>query len=438
MADTPRPAPSIVDTVIERAAQKQRTDLDIDEFAQVANDNQELIERAKAMLESKEQWEALKQTMSTEQSDAANQDVVDDVGSNERLQEIEREIDAALSAAPAEASTEYKLKNAVGNIGGMFSKLSETVGNAVESMGSGVAKFLIGIFEMSDSGFMKGIANWLHGIADPGMIREAMERTLGDGTIRSTPEDRGHTQTLRAQYEAKLAAEKLMPETYSFETFYTQKIAELSARGPKEFYTLADLATIPSAEAETVRAEETAKNEEDAIKVETTKKMTENPNLAYVEAFRDALNSIAPGTIKVVENETIPQIVQRILNAFSRFNDTGFSNFGLEVHSGTLEEADHTGMWNVDDNVLVDWEAKLKANPVGAIRDFLSVDPAAWEGENASAARTFADVRAFMEKRGITPTSITSGKAPEAADEPVKPSAPAAGDDGHDFFPIGG
>lgn len=429
MSNAPKNTPDIVEDIVDNAAQKQPTTLDVNEFAEVADQNEEVVARAKTKLESREQWEALKATISTERTHADNADVIQDPDSHAKLDELETQIDQAIAIALPEAelpqSPQRKLAEMTGKIGDVFRKVSETVGTALQSMGSGVAGFLISLFEASDSGFMKGIANWIRGIAEPGMIREAMESALGKGKIRSAPEDRGHAQTLRAQYQAKLAAEKLAPETYSFETFYTEKISQLP--NDKETYTIADLAAIRSPEAAAVAAETEAVIKEKTANIEHERKLAENPERAYVEAFRDALNSIKPNSVPVEEDETIPQIVTKILRAFRDVGDAGYTNFGLEVSGGDLEEADGSSnpFGGADWDMLDNWEVKMRSNPIGGIRDFLSVDPAAWESTNPTAARTLQDVRAFMEKRGIGPAAITSGNAPEAPPaEPEKDAPP--------------
>lgn len=425
MADRPTPAPSTVDTVIESAAHKQRADLDINEFAEVADQNEELIARAKARLESKEQWEALKQTITTEHTDIDNVDVAEDEGSKQRLQNLEAEIDAAIATAKPEveiqASPENRLKSAAGKIGDMFRKAADTIGNTLSSMGSSATLFLASLFGMSGSAWGKGIERWLRGFAEPGMIKEAMAKTLGK-EIESTPEDRGYVETLHAQYQAKLAAEKKDEATYSFETFWRQKIDELSLH-PADTYTLADLVNIPSAEAAAVAVAADVAKEEEATKVKTAETLRDDPRRAWVEAFRDALNSVTPNAVSTTEGEEWPQIVEHILKAFSKNGNKGHDNFHMEIDGGVLEESDQRGWFNVDDNVLYGWEAKMRSNPVGAIRDFLSVNPDDWASENSGMAQILTDVRAFMEKRGITATTVTSGKVPEGAPEPPQPPA---------------
>lgn len=297
------------------------------------------------------------------------------------------------------------------------------IGGAFGAVKSSTIFGIASVFDFFDSPFMKGIANWLRGFAEPGAIREAMGKTL-KVKVTETPEDKGYTETLRAQYEAKLDADKKDPKVYSFQTFYTQKITELAKAGPKETYTLEDLVSIPSAEQRAAEeqkaaelAEKAAKREEETAKKEAEKKVKENPTLAYVETFRDALNTVSPNAIAVTPGESLNDIARKVATAFSEENDAGLRNFGLETNSGgDLEEADGDSMFTVDYNLLDLWEDKLLNNPVGAINAFLALDPAKWESTNAIAAQTIQKVREYMAAKGIKPPTIGT-PAPDAPTE---------------------
>lgn len=307
------------------------------------------------------------------------------------------------------------------------------IGGVFNSMKSGTIFGIASMFEFFDSPFMKGIANWLRGFAEPGAIREAMEKTL-KAKVEKTPEDKGHTETLRTQYQMKLDADKKDAKVYSFETFYVQKIAELAKAGLKASYTLADLANIPSAEqraaeeaSATELAEKAAKRVEEEKKKESEKKLKEDPEArktAYVVALAQAINDVADGFITINNTDLTKAnrdaLVAELHNKLS--GERAVSTLGIDIDGGDLEEADGTN-WFYDPDKATYFESNLKDYPDVAIRDLLA---ATFDGGRSKTI--MPQVQAKLRER-LTALGINSDAiAPPApvADAPTEEPADKA------------
>lgn len=425
MANTPE-TPRIITDVIDSAAKKQTHTLDANDLAEIADKSDRVKLEMDAKLTSKEALAALKQTITTGVADQNNVMVMEDPTSKANLERLEQQIDTAITAMPETDSAQHKVLVAGKSLGSMLTKFSTSVTNILGAMGSSTTLFLASIME---SFGYKGAAEWLRSYAEPGVIRDAMAEKLKK-PIDKTPDDAGHARTLRAQYQAKVDAEKKDPKTYSFETFMAQKIDELSET-KKDSYTLADLTSLKSKEAETVEAAKQKEIDDKMKQEEADKAMREkeekikedlekDPNLTYVKIFRDALKKTVPTSIDgAAEGETLNDVTQQIILSF---RTKGKTAFGLELDGGTLEETREDG-WN-DWNVIEGWENTLTSDPVAAIKEFLRIDPEEWKS-NPKAAATFRDVRTYMAEHGISEGSLTSGKGPATAPAPT----PATADD---------
>ncbi len=433
MTNTPE-TPRIITDVIDSASRQETRTLDSTEFAEIADNSDRVKEEMNAKLLSKEALAALKQTIATGVADENNKMVIEDAVSKQKLDLLGQQIDAAITAMPETDTTQHKILVAGKSFGSIASKFSTSVTNILGSMGSSTVLFLASILDSTTS--FKKWAEWLRGYAEPGVIRDTMAEKLKK-PIDKTPDDAGHVRTLRAQYQAKLASDtKIDPKIFSFETFTAQKIDELQKTlkdTEKDSYSLADLTSLKSKEAETVddakqkereaktkqeEAERKAKEAADKLKEDLEK----DPNLTYVQTFRDALKKSVPTSIDAaVEGETLADVTEAIITTF---RTKGKSAFGLELDGGTLEETREKG-WN-DWNVIDGWEETLRTNPVAAIKEFLRIDPEQWKS-NPKAAATFRDVHTYMAEKGITEGGLTSGKGP--AITPAPAPAPTAADD---------
>jgi hypothetical protein len=419
MTNTPE-TPRIITDVIDSAEKRQTLQLGESDLAELADKSDKVKEEMDAKLTSREALQALKQTITTGVTAPENKSVVEDPVSMANLQRLEQQIDVAIATKPEAGSTEHKVLVAGKSVGSILTKLSTSFGNILGTMGSSTTLFFASIME---SFGYKSAAEWLRGYAEPGVIRDAMAEKLKK-PIDKTPDDAGHAKTLRAQYQAKIDAEKKDPKTYSFETFVAQKIDELRAT-ERDSYVLADLTSITSPEAKAVdEAKEKERNDkkkqEDADKEakEAADKIKEglekDPNLTYVQIFRDALKKTVPTSIDgAVEGETLNDVTQQII---ASFRTKGKTAFGLELDGGTLEETRESG-WN-DWNVIEGWENTLRSDPVAAIKEFLRIDPEQWK-LNPKAAATFRDVRTYMAEHGIAEDRLTSGKGPATAPAPA-------------------
>lgn len=411
---------------IEKAITSPDAELDAADVATAKTDQAEIIERAKALARSER--EKLKREIEEAHTGAADAD-------KEALQGIMSGIDAINMAEFAALGAQRPTVEIPSSIAGFelpawASQAKDMITNLFGSMTSGT---LFGLATFAEGLGITSVSAWIRGFAEPGAIREAMQRRL-NAKIVKTPDDAGHAKTLRAQYQAKLDADKKDPAVYGFETFYMQKIEQLS-RTPKASYTLADLTNIESVEKSVTDekkaaeiAEETEKKKETDKKNDIQKQLKGSPEerkKAYLETFRDALNSVAPDSVPVTAGDTPQKIAQKIASAFSEHGDTGLNNFGLETNSGgDLEEADGNSWFTVDYNILDLWEDKLLNNPVGAINAFLAIDPSKWESTNPVAAQTIQKVRDYMAAKGITPASIGSAAAADApTEEPTETDA---------------
>lgn len=419
MANTPE-TPRIITDVIDSAEKRQTLPLGANDLAELADKSDKVKEEMDAKLTSREALQALKQTITTGVTAPENKMVTEDPVSMANLQRLEQQIDVAIATKPEAGSTEHKVLVAGKSVGSILTKLSTSFGNILGTMGSSTTLFFASIME---SFGYKSAAEWLRGYAEPGVIRDAMAEKLKK-PIDKTPDDAGHAKTLRAQYQAKIDAEKKDPKTYSFETFIAQKIDELRAT-EKDSYVLADLTSITSPEAKAVddakqkeiddkkkqeEADKAAKEAADKIKEDLDK----DPRFTTVKTFRDALKMANPDGIEgAKDGETLEDVSREILTALK----SGQETYGLELDGGTLEES-HKDDWH-DYNIINGWEEIYKRSPIAAIKEFLRIDPEEWKKENGQAAATIRNVRAYMAEKGITEDSLTSGKGPATAPAPA-------------------
>lgn len=422
--------PKVVHDTVDSATREESLSLDAGDLAELANEKGKMKDHLNATLANRAQFDALKRTITQSLENPENKMVAEDPGSRENLQALERDIDNAKAALPEEIKEIPADEEATG-----FEKMANGVLDPIKKLmaklGTKGTSALVMALDMLSGGkasFMLTAANYLRRtFVEPGQIRDAIAAKKIN--VKKTERDSEYIKTLRAQYEAKLLSDpKQNRDIFTFEQFYLAKINELAkvAKGkPNLTYSIADLVNIPSAEQAKVEADATVKNEKEqkeknaAKKVEDKKdqvkeSLEKDPERAYVELFRDALNSKGKQVIDVKDTDKPAGIVQKIIDAFSEKNDVGFHNFGLEINDeGDLEEADGSYVGGIDYNVIDLWQQTLTSNPVTAIKDFLKEDPQVWIKTNKRAAETFQAVRNYFASHNVDQSTPTSGKPAE-------------------------
>lgn len=135
-----------------------------------------------------------------------------------------------------------KIGGVAQNVGAGVITFAETLKNTAINMGYSGMKTLLWLSEIIKWDWA---IKFLRENIEPHEIHAMMRAKLEPPKIDPTPEDVGFVSQLRAQYESKLAAKpSLTAATYSFQTFYNEKIDQLkleSKENPPTSYKIADL-----------------------------------------------------------------------------------------------------------------------------------------------------------------------------------------------------
>lgn len=210
----PEPLNPSVEKVLGAAATGTTVDLNTTELADVLDKDEAVIERSKTALDTRTEWQALKTTITNEKNDVAqNKDVLEDEGSKQGLETIERHIDQSIAAAPEATVQDLKPEEAEkpGALNA-FKKLAsggffKTVGGLLRAF-SGIMKILPGSIlgiNASQLNLFEGIYNKMFGPSDTrGQAAEALK---GSGVvIREGTQDSMAYGMLHTKYEAALRA----------------------------------------------------------------------------------------------------------------------------------------------------------------------------------------------------------------------------------------
>lgn len=250
----PEPINSSIEKVVGAAATENAVDLNASEFADVLDKDEAVVERSKAALDTRSEWQALKTTINNEKNDVSqNKDILEDEGNKQGLETIERHIDESIAAAPEAVVQDIKPEDiekpgALNTIkklasGGFF----KTVGGLLRAL-SGIMKILPGSvlgINASQLNFFEGLYNKMFGPSDA--RGQAAEGLKDSGVvIREGTQDSLAYGMLHTKYEAALRGklgmdaggkteksqveQDLLKQGFSFEKFVQEEARAYGAK----------------------------------------------------------------------------------------------------------------------------------------------------------------------------------------------------------------
>lgn len=210
--NAPEPLPEI-QKVVDAAKNERTVELDQNEFAVVLDQNEAVRERAKAVLESREEWQALKATIEAEKGEDENKETLEDQGIRDGLDALERQIDDSIRVAPGgdvviespAAATEPK-----------------TLVDKVKNMFGGVGSSMLGMIVRGWIGIQRQLVSLGIVQGSPQQL-DAIEKMYGKWFGASEAIDKGNATLLPAGIEV-VKDKKDAQAYYELKKEYLQKL----------------------------------------------------------------------------------------------------------------------------------------------------------------------------------------------------------------------
>lgn len=239
--NTPDSEPAIIADVVDAAKRKETMDLSGTDLAEILDKKDAMKSRAEAVLQTREEWKALKDILDKEKTDPANKDIVEDAGGAEGLAAIEARIDAELTGEPdtvaIESIEETEPTTFMERTKAFLSSLpSGTIGMAVRGW-IGLQRMLISLGVVQGSpqqlDAMENLYSRFFGVSE--LIDQAKGLLEGSGiSIVKDKKDRNAYNDVRKQFNKDLAAKiKEDPENESItrEGFTLQSVFQDTVNG---------------------------------------------------------------------------------------------------------------------------------------------------------------------------------------------------------------